>query len=249
MRDATQGSVVRSFLTSQRAPVQVEMLDSSHTSRLETEKFIHDVFFQYYGADIRHFMPELLTLRTSDGQLTAALGVRSADGRGLFLEQYLDEPVEVCLNQRLPMFDGKIKREQVIEVGNLAAASAGGSRWLIIALTAYLQGAGYDWVVFTALPGLRNAFAKMGLKVITLGEAKLSSLDSDEQKLWGNYYDDNPQVVTVNVHHAYGVLEQQLRFEQNLKLLQLMWQQAYLIGSTRSAAFRNHERSRNASRK
>ena len=47
-------------------------------------------------------------------------------------------------------------------MGNLATVSSGGARWLIIALTAYLQGAGYDWVVFTAVRSLRNSFEKPG---------------------------------------------------------------------------------------
>jgi hypothetical protein len=211
------------------------MLGQFHPARAEIEDFIHQVFYQHYQADIHHYMPELLALRNDNGQLTAALGIRPALENRLFLENYLEQPVEQCMAQVMPMFEGEIRRDQVIEVGNLAASSAGGSRWLIIALTAYLQGAGYDWVTFTALPSLRNAFKKMGLKVIALGEARKSDLDAHEQSLWGNYYDDNPQVVTVNVHHAYGVLEKQLRFEHALHILQRLWQQAYQIGVAQQA--------------
>lgn len=221
----------KTAITAIHMPVHAEILGKHHSSRSETEQFIQQIFRQHYDATIQHFMPELLALRNNAGQLTAALGIRPALDQPLFLEHYLTEPVESCMKKVMPVFEGDIKRENIIEVGNLAASSAGGSRWLITALTAYLQGAGYDWVTFTALPSLKNAFRKMGLKVITLADADKNCLAEQEQQAWGNYYDDKPQVVTVNVHHAYGVLEKQLRFQQAMQFLQRLWQQAYLLGN------------------
>ena len=87
------------------------------------------------------------------------------------LEQYLEQPIEKVLSVKINYEASEISRNTIVEVGNLAAHHAGGTRWLIIALTAYLQGAGYDWVAFTSVPSLRNSFRKLGLKLFSLGPA------------------------------------------------------------------------------
>ena len=120
-------------------------------------------------------MPILLGLRDHSGEYVAALGMRHAENTPLFLEHYLDQPVEEVLSNILRAEPGEISRRSIVEIGNLAAEHAGGSRWLIVALTAYLQGAGYDWVVFTGVQSLRNSFRKLGLKLFPLAQAELDA--------------------------------------------------------------------------
>ena len=211
-------------------PVGVKLFPQQDAERLELEQFIHKVYSHQYQADIQHFMPILLGLRDHSGGYVAALGMRHADNTPLFLEHYLDQPVEEVLSNTLRAEQGEISRRSIVEVGNLAADHAGGSRWLIVALTAYLQGAGYDWVVFTGVQSLRNSFRKLGLKLFPLAQAELSRLPIAEQTHWGRYYETRPQVMAINVHHTFGVLERLQRFEQTLAVLKNIWQQSFICG-------------------
>jgi hypothetical protein len=80
-----------------------------------------------------------------DGKVLAALGLRSAKDETLFLESYLDKPIENILAEKASR---PIDRNRIIEIGSLASSHGGGARALIITLTAYLSGA--SWAVFTA---------------------------------------------------------------------------------------------------
>lgn len=211
-------------------PVAVTLMSEQSRERLALEKFIHGVFAQQYSADIQQFMPVLMGLYGQSGSYLAALALRFASDGPLFLEQYLDQPIENKLTTKTHAEEGEIARDSIVEVGNLAAHHAGGTRWLIIALTAYLQGAGYDWVTFTSVPSLRNSFRKLGLKLYSLGAAEKSMLPEQEQAHWGRYYESRPLVMAVNVHHTYGVLERLLRFEQAVSVLQHIWQQSFAYG-------------------
>lgn len=211
-------------------PAMVTFIPERNTARASLEQFIHDVYAKQYDADIKHFMPALMGLHSQNGSYLAALGMRPADQGHLFLEHYLDKPIENLLSDATHYEDNEISRNSIVEVGNLAAHHAGGTRWLIIALTAYLQGAGYDWVAFTSVPSLRNSFRKLGLKLFKLGDAELSHLPGNEQEYWGRYYETRPEVMVVNVHHTYGVLEKLLRVEQELTALRDIWQQSFTFG-------------------
>lgn len=211
-------------------PAAVTFSPQIGNDRIQLERFIHAVFAEQYAADIRRFMPVLMGLHSQSGSYLAALGLRMASDGPLFLEYYLRQPVEKMLSSAAHYEPDEISRTSIVEVGNLAAHHAGGARWLIIALTAYLQGAGYDWVVFTSVTSLRNSFRKLGLKMYSLGRAELQMLPDAEQSSWGSYYDSHPQVMAVNVHHTYGVLERLLRLENALAALRNIWQQSFTFG-------------------
>lgn len=211
-------------------PATVTLIPKYKAERQSIEQFIHAVYAEQYAADIQHFMPVLMGLHAKTGSYLAALGLRPAAEGPLFLEHYLAHPIEEVLAAATQYDASEISRASIVEVGNLAAHHAGGTRWLIIALTAYLQGAGYDWVAFTSVPSLRNSFRKLGLKLYTLGAAEQSRLPEAEQAHWGRYYETRPLVMAVNVHHTYGVLERLLRVEHALTSLRQIWQQSFAYG-------------------
>jgi hypothetical protein len=62
--------------------------------RADFETFIQHRFRKAHNADVRHFMPELFGLNDGAGILCAVAGVRPATSGALFLEHYLDEPIE-----------------------------------------------------------------------------------------------------------------------------------------------------------
>jgi hypothetical protein len=171
--------------------------------REEVEQFIRARFSEAWGARVHHFLPRLMSLRDDDGRLLGALGLRPAPGSRLFLEHYLDRPVE----QALAAAAGQpVARTGLVEVGNLAVAAPGGGRWLITALTAYLHAAGASWAVFTCGPALRNAFLRLGVVLVDLGGADPASLPPGEADRWGRYYEQGPRVMAARVSQAHAAL-------------------------------------------
>ncbi len=199
----------------------IEALETTHSERSATEKFIHDRFDLEYDADIRHYMPHLVRLSTREGELVAAVGYRDAASHNLFIEHYFDEPIEAVVGRALGQ---KITRRDIVEVGNLADAHPGGARAAITALTAYLYGAGFRWVVFTGVTKLRNAFLRLGIDTVHVGDADPSRLDTEEQKSWGRYYLAGPRIMAGDIHEGYWALE----FSR--AVLQPLWMGALVEG-------------------
>ena len=165
--------------------------------RGEAESFVRSVFARHYGADVTAFAPNLLMVE-QDRRLVAVTGWRPAAEQPLFLERYLDAPIEVSM-QRLA--DIPVKRERIVEVGNLAAEKAGGSLHVILELAAHLDRLGYEWVVFTATNELIGIFTRLGLPLLALAPADPARL-GDEAAAWGSYYETQPIVVTGRIRHA-----------------------------------------------
>ena len=179
------------------------LCEHSQDERGEIEGFIRECFHCVHGARIAHFMPRLLSLRSRHGDLIAAFGLRAATGTRLFLETYLDHPVEHVLQDRLGT---DLRREDVIEVGNLSALYPGAARWLIVAVTALLYSEGYKWVVFTGTSTLRNGFHRLGLRPVELGGASPDRLPQQERAGWGSYYDHGPMVMAGDIEQGYRSL-------------------------------------------
>jgi len=200
-------------------PTLVGVKGRDDQRRVEAEQFIQRGFARAYGADVQHYLPLLMGLRDADDQLLAVLGMRHAV-TPLFLEHYLSRPVEQALAAASA---GPVMRSRITEVGNLVVATPGGGRWLITALTAYLHGIGQQWVVFTCGATLRNAFGRMGVELLDLGEADATRLPAAETGHWGRYYAQRPRVMAGNVERGYQAITRSLDAEHEL---QQIWQGA-----------------------
>lgn len=162
--------------------------------RREVEAFIHAVFKVSYGANITAFMPTLVALRDSNGVLMAAFGIRSAAQEALFLEQYLDRPIEQLLTEKL----GKnITRNQVTCIGNLAVSNPRNAGVLIAHIIQHSLDIGIEWCVATAHHSLQNGLIKSGRDVYPLHIADKALLPPEQQSIWGSYYDNLPQVIAI----------------------------------------------------
>lgn len=162
--------------------------------RQEIEQFVHDVFAKTYGANVQHFMPHLVSLRDAEGELVAAFGMRKASAAPLFLERYLDLPVETVFSQR---FNRIITRNQITEIGNLAVANPRNAGVLIAHVIQHSLDIGVEWCVATAHHSLQNGLIKGGRDVFALQGADKNRLSPSDQATWGSYYDNAPQVVAV----------------------------------------------------
>lgn len=162
--------------------------------RAELEAFIREVFRRAHGAIIRHFMPQLMSLRDADGQLLAVCGLRNAADGKLFLETYLEAPVETLISAKAS--EG-IAREDIVEIGNLAVAEPGMAPVLLASVSKYLHDTGTQWAVFTAIPMLKNSLARLNMQLETLGQAGIEHIPAEQRPEWGSYYDKQPQVMAV----------------------------------------------------
>lgn len=184
--------------------------------RRRLESFISTRFHEVYAARVSSFMPRLFGLHRH-GQLVAAFGVRCAALDALFLERYLDEPVESYVERRA---GSPVARAQIAEVGNLAGASSGALRSLIPELTRLLHDQGYRWVVFTGSARLCNGFSKLGLPLSIVAPASPDRLSAEERGHWGSYYKHAPAVMLGDI--ALGERELRLRAPDARSLDQLL---------------------------
>ena len=170
--------------------------------REEIEEFIRRVYASRYGARIPQFAPVLVSLRDPSGELVAAAGYRAAATAPLFLERYLDGPIEQVLGRHL---DVPAPRKDIVEVGHLAGTRAGEGRRLIHYLGAHLAAHGYQWVVGTLTRELRHLFLRIGIEPLELGRADPRSL-GEQAMLWGSYYDHGPAVLAGHIPQAMNDL-------------------------------------------
>ena len=163
------------------------------------QKYVSEIFQRYYGADLTYFHQNFLYLLSSDQELAGAVGYTPAHlSSQLFLEQYLTMPVDKLLSQKQGC---EIRRETIVEVGNLATNSRGTGRALFTDLAEQLYFDGYEWTVFTATRLVRNIFSHMCNCMI-----ELEKIDNTKQEIpqgWGSYYDNTPVVMAVPVQDFY----------------------------------------------
>ncbi|MCY1336757.1 Thermostable hemolysin [compost metagenome] len=180
----------------------LSLLLAGDAGRSQAEAFVHRRFLSAHGADIRQFMPELLSMRNHHGALSAVAGLRLASQGQLFLEQYLEAPAETLISQ---LAARPMARSQIVEVGNLASINSGNARLIIVAVTWLLHLRGLDWVVFTGAPTLINSFRRLGLEPLLLGDADPGRLGDAQQ--WGTYYEQKPQVFTGSIGFGFEQLQ------------------------------------------
>lgn len=164
--------------------------------------FIRRRFSLAHQARLSHFMPQLFGLQSEDGSLHGAAGCRRADSGALFLERYLDVPIEQAIFERSGI---QVERHQIVEVGNLAAEGAGTARTLIVKLTRQLALQGFRWVTFTGTQEVLNSFYRLGLAPQSLGLADPARM-GESLADWGRYYDSAPQVVFGEILPAHRQL-------------------------------------------
>lgn len=171
-------------------------------AREDLQHFIHQCFAAVHQADVQHYLPELLALHDSHGRLIAAAGMRAASDGPLFLERYLDAPIETAISQVAGV---SLDRACMVEVGNLASLSAGSARIMIIAVTWLLAMRGLEWVTFTGAATLINSFQRLGLMPTVLATADPERLQGEVDQ-WGRYYDQRPQVFAGNIGYGFDAL-------------------------------------------
>lgn len=83
-----------------QAPYRLEMA-SDPAGRTLLQSYIQEAYQREFAATIPHFLPILIGLRRADGSLAGACGLALAAHSPLYLERYLDAPVETLIAKRL----------------------------------------------------------------------------------------------------------------------------------------------------
>ncbi len=180
---------------------RLELHPPASPRRDAVEALISTVYRRRYDAHPPDFAPILVSLSSSHGPVAAA-GYRPAAQGPLFLERYLDRPIE----QLLPATRrGTTSRAAIVEVGHLAATRVGEGRRLVYCLGQHLVDQGYAWVVSTVTRELRNLFLRLGVTPLALGMADPRAL-GNERFRWGSYYDHEPVILAGHLPHAMARL-------------------------------------------
>jgi len=151
-------------------------------------KFIRQRYFAAHGASAPVNYSNFMSRMRAAGQ-GAAVGYRRAGDGMLFLESYLDEPVEQLLRRHLGT---EIDRSRIVEIGGLAANSSAS----LIALwnsVAWDLGTDTDIGVAVLIRPLRLMFRRIGITLHELLPARAERLGA-QQAQWGSYYENDPVV-------------------------------------------------------
>lgn len=157
------------------------------TGRERLEQFISARFSRAHGAEIEQFMPHLIGLEDEQGAPRGALGYRGAALEPLYLERYLDCPIEQAIGRG-------VLRQQVVEVGNLAGAGCRATLYLARRLPRLLLDHGFEWITFTATRQVRDLLQQLRAPLLDLGPADPTRLGTSAVH-WGSYYRNEPRVM------------------------------------------------------
>jgi hypothetical protein len=158
--------------------------------RGELEAFVRAAFQRGHGATVNSFMPTLLSFRDGAGQLRGVVGLRGATPQALYLEQYLEQAVEVSIATAT---GHAVRREQIVEVGNLAGSNCRAAMRMVAQLPAYLLAHDFRWIVFTATTAVHGILRAFGAPLLELARADGTRVAGSPDR-WGSYYEKDPRV-------------------------------------------------------
>ena len=90
--------------------LHIDAVRAEHAHRAELEQYVRVAFATKHGAAVRTFMPTLLSFRDRAEVLRGVAGVRGAHEERLYLEHYLDMPVEQALQAALAAAPMRFRR-------------------------------------------------------------------------------------------------------------------------------------------
>ncbi len=153
-----------------------------HVRRADLETFIAQRFARAYGAEVTADHPLIAGLLAPDGEVLAAAGVRFAETGPLFLERYLDQPIEAEVSRVL---GAEAPRDTIAEIGAFASTHPGWSMQLFETLPPWLAGlTGKLFAVATLRPELARMLGRSGFGLRTIADANPARL-GPEASAWG----------------------------------------------------------------
>ena len=198
---------VRRFTTLE--PRVISIHHRLQPERTRVEAYLEARYAEAFQGHIARHYPTLMSLQDRGGVIHGAVGFRFAARAPLFLEHYLDRPVEAAVSESQGV---TVPRHAIAEIGNLASQSAGASLFLFLALANHLHHQGCTHAAATATRRLRRGFARVGFATQRLAQASASRI-ADGGADWGTYYQNDPEVLAGPIAPALPVLAHMLMTE------------------------------------
>jgi len=166
------------------------LIDGDSPDREDLEDRVRAGFGSHFGASIAGFMPQLALYRHRSGK-SGVIGVRCARDEPLFLEHYLDVPVQNVIAEAAGQ---PVSRTRIAEVGQFVVDDPDIVGSFFRNLVPFLRAEGYDWVCFTGTNRVRAILKRVGLHGLPVAAAAAERAASTDDR-WGNYYDHEPVVI------------------------------------------------------
>ena len=174
---------------------EVSDLAQPSEARRAAEALIQARYQSIHGAIVARCKPQLYSIREADQAIAGAVGIRCLEESDGLLEQYLDAPIETILSD---LGNTAVSREDIIEVGNLAALNIPVAVLLIAFLFDEASRLNRSHAVFTGTHALRLALRRAKVSHHIIQAADPERLGTEKTN-WGRYYECDPQVMLVDV--------------------------------------------------
>ncbi|MFF7752776.1 thermostable hemolysin [Streptomyces sp. NPDC007971] len=163
----------------------------------ESADLVRKVYANSFGADITVDPESFLSYlehnpETGREEVLACTGLTAAEGGPLFLEKYLDLPIEDLIRADGQTVTG---RHEIVQLGSVASVRATAGAELFKALTVVLWGLGCRYAVMTSTRRSLALQKRLGIVFNPIAEADPTRLDAGELERWGSFYDQRPLVV------------------------------------------------------
>ena len=190
--------------------LHIHAVQENQSERKQVESFISTKYQEMHKATLSHFSSTLFVGEFKH-QTQVAIGIEQLKSHQAFLEQYLVQPIEQTLKK---MIQRDVARDKIVEIGNLASQNMEYAKMIVAFLVFYLTVAEVEWAVCTGTIAVRYVLQQMGLHFQILEKANPEVL-GEAQKQWGNYYQQKPLVLAINVADALAVTQQHYDFKIN----------------------------------
>ncbi len=170
--------------------LRLASVEAGSPERPELEDFVGVAFKRKHDATVTSYLPTLLSFRDPAGALRGVVGLRGAGEHRLYLEQYLEQPIEAAIAAATGR---SVRREQVVEVGNLAGTNCRAAVRMVALLPSHLLATNFQWIAFTATSAVRGILLGFGAPLIELARADGARVTNAGDE-WGRYYDTDPRV-------------------------------------------------------
>lgn len=192
--------------------VDIGLQDPQTHSALQA--YIAAKYQEVHCARLAEFLPFLLGIRTH-GQLAGAFGIRPGSQRPLFLEQYLDLPIEQLVAQQAQC---PVDRHSLVEIGNLVVTGRGQGPLIMLLMATCLAQAGFSWMVFTVTEQVEKMMRRLGFCPQLIAHADPGRLQNPHSH-WGSYYQNNPRVMVGSLASALTTIASNPRYLTTAALL------------------------------
>lgn len=157
---------------------------------------------RHFGTCHHHVLPNSFNMYSGD-QLVGCAGFAGAADAPLFLEQYLDLPIEQSLASGTTL-----ERAAIVEIGGLAVRHKRYVLPLMMQLAPELLQRRFSMAVCTVTAPVRGCLDKLGIAATVLGAADPARLTTAGN--WGRYYELEPQVMAGSIEAGVVAISQLL---------------------------------------